>query len=172
MNPAPSSELTESLSQFASAWRIFADSYPGADTRDLPGIGLCWYDVPLPIYNAIFLTGPVADASDLDDRAGRATAYMREKKFPGMLFVCEDYLPEGLRPAAAKILARHQLFPAMNLTGMAADRLLEPASPLPQLEYRRVRGLDGFRDIMDVNSYAYGFPLELGRSSLGSDGRG
>jgi GNAT superfamily N-acetyltransferase len=90
----------------------------------------------------------------------------------GWTRIDEAFLPESLRASAADVLAKHNLYPAMNLTGMAADRLLDPVRPLPQLEYRRVDDMDGFREVMDVNSYAYDFPLELGRGSLGTDASG
>jgi hypothetical protein len=38
MNPALGSEVSESVSQFLAAWRVFAKHYPAADTRDFPGI--------------------------------------------------------------------------------------------------------------------------------------
>jgi GNAT superfamily N-acetyltransferase len=47
------------------------------------------------------------------------------------------------------------------MTGMAADELLPPRWPLPELEYRRAHTEATSRDLAMINADAYGLPREM-----------
>lgn len=166
MQPSAASELTESTTQFLHAWRAMTAAYEGVRHGALPGLDVVWADVPLFFYNVLFLSGPVADAADLQARTARVIEYMAGERQPGMFVVCEELLPAGLNGDEA--LAASGFVPAVVMSGMAAQELLPPTRPLQVLEYRRVGGeQQTLVDLYDLNAQAYGLPVEMCRGSMG-----
>jgi GNAT superfamily N-acetyltransferase len=49
----------------------------------------------------------------------------------------------------------------MDTTWMAAEQLLPPRRPLPELEFRRAVDVATARDLATINAHAYGMPPEL-----------
>ncbi|MET9149313.1 MULTISPECIES: GNAT family N-acetyltransferase [unclassified Streptomyces] len=157
----------ESMEQLASVWRAMVlDRDPAADVRDLPGIAVRWADCRFAFWNAVTLTDVGADADLLAERLDRAADIMREKEHPGFLWVFEDLLDDAARaelPAAAERAGLVHAFPG---TGMAGDILPLPEPAHPELTFARVTTDDHLRAYADLNSRAYGFPLEDGRDGL------
>jgi len=151
-------ELEEANSQLIKAWRLFSKSAPGRDHGELPGLKLAWGEVPYYAYNAIIVDGPVASQHELDRRVGAAVEYMNDRKYRGILMVCDDWIPAG---------APIHLPLAWKMTGMVADELLPPVRSLPKLNLRRVKDQKRLIDIYDINCTGYAVPLELGRASTG-----
>ena len=90
---------------------------------------------------------------------------MRTKKHPGFLWLFEDLLDEGARSTleeAAKQAGLQYAFPG---TGMAGD-LPVPDPVHPDLAFVRVTNDEQLQAYADINSRAYGFPLEEGRDGL------
>lgn len=159
-------EVAESNAQFIQAWKAFVASLPGHEILDLPGVTVAWGGARLPVYNVLLLSSPVAGERDFQDRLQKVAGFLASKPQPGLFFLCEDWLPEELRPHAPLLCAEAGLHPAMPLTGMASPGLLDPVRPLPRLECRRVGDAATRTAISDVNCNAYGFPIELGRESI------
>jgi len=166
MQPSITNELSESISQFEGAWRTMGRDFPGAEFTRIPGLSISWPDVPLVFFNAAFVTGEVRDEAELRQRAQRALAYMKTRRQPGFLVVCEDMLAQGLREAAAAVLAGENFHPAMPITGMAASELALVTRPVEGVEMRRASGRADAELITDLNCRAYGVPVEIGCSSI------
>jgi hypothetical protein len=89
-------ELSESLHQFVTTWRLLARPFPQADLSDKPGLAVSWPNTHFPFYNMLFLTEELTDADVLRDRVQEAATYMRTHQVPGMRFrreffqACED----------------------------------------------------------------------------------
>ncbi|EYT81617.1 MULTISPECIES: GNAT family N-acetyltransferase [unclassified Streptomyces] len=157
----------ESMEQLASVWRAMVlDRDPAADVRDLPGIAVRWADCRFAFWNAVTLTDVGADADLLAERLGRAADIMREKEHPGFLWVFEDLLDDAARAALPAAAERAGLVHAFPGTGMAGDILPLPEPAHPELTFARVTTDDHLRAYADLNSRAYGFPLEDGRDGL------
>ncbi|MFC8714562.1 GNAT family N-acetyltransferase [Streptomyces sp. NPDC003703] len=157
----------ESMEQLASVWRAMVlDRDPAADVRDLPGIAVRWADCRFAFWNAVTLTDVGADADLLAERLGRAADIMREKEHPGFLWVFEDLLDDAARAALPAAAGRAGLVHAFPGTGMAGDILPLPEPAHPELTFARVTTDDHLRAYADLNSRAYGFPLEDGRDGL------
>lgn len=160
-------ESVESMEQLAAVWRMMVlDRDPGADVRDLPGVAVRWADCRFAFWNCVTLTDVGADADLLAERLGRAADVMRGKEHPGFLWVFEDLLDEGARQALPAAAGRAGLAPAFPGTGMAGDVLPLPDPVHPDLTFARVTTDDQLRAYADLNSRAYGFPLEDGRDGL------
>ncbi|WP_369141943.1 GNAT family N-acetyltransferase [Streptomyces sp. R44] len=160
-------ESTESMEQLAVAWRAMVlDRDPEADVRDLPGIAVRWADCRFAFWNCLTLTEVGADAELLERRLHQAAEIMRSKERPGFLWLFEDLLDDRARDALEAAAERAGLEHAFPGTGMAGDLLPVPEPTHPDLTFVRVATDEQLRAFADLNSLAYGFPLEDGRDGL------
>ncbi|WP_189857517.1 GNAT family N-acetyltransferase [Streptomyces poonensis] len=161
-------EPIESMEQLAVVWRAMVlDRDAGADVRDLPGIAVRWADCRFAFWNCVTLTDVGADAELLERRLRQAADIMRAKRHPGFLWLFEDLLDDGARSALGAAAGRAGLEYAFPGTGMAGDLLPVPEPVHPDLTFVRVTTDEQLRAYADLNSRAYGFPLEDGRDGLG-----
>ncbi|MEU4468936.1 GNAT family N-acetyltransferase [Streptomyces sp. NPDC024017] len=157
----------ESVEQLATVWRAMVlDRDPRADVRDLPGIAVRWADCRFAFWNCLTLTDAGADAGLLKQRLDEAAEIMRSKSHPGFLWVFEDLLDGPARAVLAEAAGRAGLRYAFPGTGMAGDLLPIPEPVHPELTFVRVRDDELLRSYADINSRAYGFPLDDGRDGL------
>lgn len=162
-----SPDALESVRQLADTWRAFVlDQGPG-DVRDLPGIAIRWADCKYPFFNCITFTEPGADSRLLDARLAEAAAYMRGKREPGLIWLFEDLLDRAARAGLPAAADRAGLSLALSGFGMAGDILPMPDPTHPRLRFIRVTTDDEMQAYADLNSRAYGMPLEAGRDGLG-----
>ncbi|MET8682880.1 GNAT family N-acetyltransferase [Streptomyces sp. NPDC004732] len=160
-------ESIESAQQLAVAWRAMVlDRDADADVRDLPGIAVRWADCSFSFYNCITLTEPGAGADLVAERLTQAADVMRAKKHPGFLWLFEDLLDDEARTALAPAAERAGLQYAFPGTGMAGDLLPVPDPAHPDLTFVRVRTDEHLQAYADLQSRAYGFPVEEGRDGL------
>ncbi|NED12173.1 GNAT family N-acetyltransferase [Streptomyces sp. SID9124] len=157
----------ESMEQLAVAWRaIVLDRDAGADVRDLPGIAVRWADCGFAFWNCVTLTDVGADARLAERRLAEAAEIMRTKRQPGFLWVFEELLDEEARASLDAAAERAGLAYAFPGTGMAGDLFPLPEPAHPELEFVRVSDEEQLLAYADLNSRAYGFPLEAGRDGL------
>ncbi|MFJ8593260.1 GNAT family N-acetyltransferase [Streptomyces sp. NPDC093598] len=157
----------ESMEQLATVWRTMVlDRDPQADVRDLPGVAVRWADCRFAFWNCVTLTDVGADAGLLKQRLHETAEIMRSKTHPGFLWVFEDLLDPQARAGLAEAAERAGLRYAFPGTGMAGDLLPIPEPVHPELTFVRVTDDDLLRAYADINSRAYGFPLEDGRDGL------
>ncbi len=160
-------ESTESMEQLTVVWRAMVlDRDPEADVRDLPGIAVRWADCRFAFWNCLTLTELGTDAELLERRLHQAAEIMRSKERPGFLWLFEDLLDNGARDALEAAAERAGLEHAFPGTGMAGDLLPVPEPSHPDLTFVRVTTDEQLRAFADLNSLAYGFPLEDGRDGL------
>ncbi|GAA2460675.1 GNAT family N-acetyltransferase [Streptomyces macrosporus] len=164
-------ESIESMEQLAVVWRAMVlDRDSDADVRDLPGIAVRWADCRFAFWNCVTLTDVGADAGVLAQRLSRAADIMRSKRHPGFLWVFENLLDGDARTALRAAAEQAGLVYAFSGTGMAGDLLPIPEPTHPDLTFVRVTTDGQLQAYADINSRAYGFPLEAGRDGLvGSD---
>jgi ribosomal protein S18 acetylase RimI-like enzyme len=157
----------ESMEQLAVVWRAMVlDRDSGADVRDLPGIAVRWADCRFAFWNCITLTDVGADTALLEQRLSQAADIMRSKQHPGFLWLFEDLLDDEARAALGAAAERAGLEHAFPGTGMAGDLLPIPEPVHPDLTFVRVTTDEQLRAYADLNSRAYGFPLEDGRDGI------
>ncbi|WP_309063607.1 GNAT family N-acetyltransferase [Streptomyces sp.] len=160
-------DSVESMEQLAAAWRVMVlDRDPDADVRDLPGIAVRWADCRFAFWNCVTLTEVGTDAGLLEQRLNEAAKIMRSKKRPGFLWVFEDLLDDEARAVLGTAAGKAGLVHAFPGTGMAGDLLPVPEPTHPDLTFVRVTADEHLQAFADINSRAYGFPLEDGRDGL------
>ncbi|WP_369193243.1 GNAT family N-acetyltransferase [Streptomyces djakartensis] len=157
----------ESREQLAVVWRAMVlDRDADADVRDLPGIAVRWADCRFAFWNAITLTDVGADAQLLRQRLAQVADVMRTKKHPGFLWLFEGLLDDGARSTLEEAARQAGLQYAFPGTGMAGDLLPIPGPVHPELTFVRVTTDEQLEVYADINSRAYGFPLDAGRDGL------
>ncbi|MFB4424100.1 GNAT family N-acetyltransferase [Streptomyces sp. QL37] len=160
-------DAVESMEQLVVGWReLVLDRDEAADVRDLPGIAVRWADSRFAFWNCVTLTDVGADPELVRQRLGQAAEIMRAKKRPGFLWVFEDLLTGEAREALGTAAGQAGLEHAFPGTGMAGDLLPLPEPAHRDLTFVRVTTDEHLRAYADLNSQAYGFPLEDGRDGL------
>ncbi|MEV7074774.1 GNAT family N-acetyltransferase [Streptomyces sp. NPDC093990] len=158
---------TESVAQLRTVWRAMVlDRNEEADVRDLPGVAVRWADCRFAFWNAITLTETGADATLLEKRLRQAADIMASKRHPGFLWLFEDLLADDAREALEEAAESAGLAYAFPGTGMAGDLLPVPDPHHPELTFERVTTDEHLLAYADLNSRAYGFPLDDGRDGL------
>ncbi|MFH8628021.1 GNAT family N-acetyltransferase [Streptomyces vietnamensis] len=155
------------MEQLAVVWRAMVlDRDGAADVRDLPGIAVRWADCRFAFWNCVTLTDVGADGALLEQRLREAADVMRSKKRPGFLWVFEDLIEDEARAGLEAAAERAGLVHAFPGTGMAGNLLPLPEPAHPDLTFVRVSTDEHLTAYADLNSRAYGFPLEDGRDGL------
>ncbi|MEO3754525.1 GNAT family N-acetyltransferase [Streptomyces sp. B6B3] len=161
-------ESVESVEQLVVGWRaLVLDREARADVRDLPGIAVRSADCRFVFWNAVTLTEVGVDATLLAQRLGQAAEILRSKRHPGFLWLFEDLLGDEARATLRTAAERAGLHHAFSGTGMAGNLLPVPEPVHPDLTFVRATTTEQLLAYADLNSRAYGFPLEDGRDGLG-----
>lgn len=160
------SEVTESVEQFASAWKLIISDLPMADVTNKLGLAIRWADNSFPFWNAIFLNEPITDADVLQSRLRRAAGYMREKRHAGLIWIFEEYLAGSAKERLVEIVEQEKLELALPAIGMAGDIFPLQAPAHPVLRVKRVKNVAMIEEFAEINCEAYGFPVGAGRSAL------
>jgi len=114
-----SPEAIESVEHLADTWRTFVLDRGTADVADPPGMAIRWADSKFPFWNCITFTDQGCDSTLLDKRFAQATAYMRRKSQPGLIWLFEDLLDPACRSQLPEAAARAGLNLALSGFGMA-----------------------------------------------------
>jgi len=165
-----SPEALESVQQLASMWRVIVEDYgerhATEDVSDLPGMAIRWADSKFGFWNCITFTWPNTDAEALHAHLGKAAAYMRRKREHGLIWLFEELLTQEARAALPDLARRAGLTMTMPLYGMAGTVMPMPEPSYSDLRFVRVTTEEALTAYADINSCAYGFPLEAGRDGL------
>lgn len=163
---APVDLVELSIRQFVVAWRIFCEASPGRRIESAPGLEYAFCGVPIPFFNVGILTGREISGAELQGRARTACAWASEKNVPWLLVVTHEALANGLDATAE--LDACGLAPLMPLYGMLAGEVA-PVVAMPEGLTLEVPASDAAcADILDVNSAAYGMPLDAGKPVWGT----
>jgi len=157
-------EVLESNAVFISVWRQFAESFENADITTRDGLAIGWPDVPLSLYNNIFLVRNIEDAEILRTRVHEAASFASTKRQAGVVTVCHELLRGLARLEVNAIFESEGYLPAIPLTGMAGNILPLIAHGHPDLRIERAE--DNGVTVTEINCLAYGFTVETGRASL------
>jgi GNAT superfamily N-acetyltransferase len=159
-------EAIESSQQLTETWAKFVLDHGPGDVRDLPGISIRWADSKFPFWNCITFTDHGTNPSLLETRLAQSVALMRQKSQPGLIWVFEDLLDPSASAALSAAAERAGLSLALRGFGMAGDVLPIPEPHHPDLTFVRVTTEDHLTAYADLNSRAYGMPVEAGRDGL------
>ena len=136
--------------------------------RELDGLQAAWVNSMLLINNGTWLTAPVLGQADLRTRLDAAIRDAEPHKLPWVLYLLESNLAGMGVEAIAAELGLHRMGGLRVMTGDVAQ-FRPPVRPLPIADFRRVapRSQDAWR-ALDLNTRAYGMPLEITQSVVDS----
>jgi len=139
------------------AWKLMVGRLPDAVIEQANGVATMFAHVPLPFLNLSMPDCPLANAEALRGALGVVRERAKSCEHGSLLALCEPWVPAEWEQVALE----EGFGMALNMTGMAADHLLQPRRAFPELEYRRVSDETTARDLAMINAQAYGIPSEL-----------
>jgi ribosomal protein S18 acetylase RimI-like enzyme len=151
------------------SFRAIAASRAPGEVRELPGVSIRSAGVTFQMFNAAFLSAPVASEAELAGRIMLPSVHFNARGLEWAYWVCEGWLEDRARRRSRQIFERHGLRHSVDLPGMVAERILPPVKPLPNLEIRRVRDA-GTRDgFCAIGSVCFHVPLPWFREVFDND---
>ena len=142
------------------SFRLLASSRATGEVREAPGVTIASAGVTFQMFNAAFLSSPVAGDRELDRRISTARVHFGARDLGWSCWVCEDWLDRRARRALSETLKRHGLYLATVLPGMAAEKLEAPERKLPRLDVRAVTDEATWSAFCRIGALCFNVPLE------------
>ncbi len=120
------------------SFRTVAASRDAGENRELRGVSIASAGVTFQMFNAAFLSQPVASDAELTQRILIANMHFDTRGLEWAYWVCEDWLPGRSRKRSRRTFESLGLRHSVDLPGMVAEHVAQPIRPLPELEVRRV----------------------------------
>jgi ribosomal protein S18 acetylase RimI-like enzyme len=141
------------------SFRVIASSRAGGELRELRGVSIASAGVAFQMFNAAFLSAPVASEAELTQRISIASMHFAKRGQEWACWVCEDWMDPGVRRRSRQLLERQGLRHSTDLPGMTADRILPPVRPLPSMDVRRVRDRRTRDAFCEIGSICFHVPI-------------
>ena len=155
-------EIAESNHQLQEAWKRYAQASPQGLAFEKDGLNVADAGQPWFFMNVGSLSAPVVDGRDLQGRARRAVEHFGKRGNPWILTASETWFGANTNAVLADVGLVYKL----DMMGMAAEHLLPPEHPLPDVESRRIGDEKTRHAIAELNAASYGVPSEWGRLAL------
>jgi ribosomal protein S18 acetylase RimI-like enzyme len=120
------------------SFRVVAAGRGKGEIRELGGVSIASAGVRFQMFNAAFLSSPIATEAELAQRILLATLHFESRDLDWAYWVCEDMMEPRIRRASRRIFERHGLRHSVDLPGLLAERVAPPVKALPALEIRKV----------------------------------
>ncbi len=160
-----SDDVGLSISQFGDAWRLLCGANPGHVIEGQKHIDYVFSRLPIPFFNIALITARDISRDALQMLGRDAVTWAAGKEAPWMLIVTHDALKSGVDAAAA--LEATGLVPLIPMTGMRARRLAAKTRNTNGLAVEVPADDAACEAIFDVNSAAYGMPLDACKATFG-----
>ena len=146
----------DNVGALIDAWKLMVGRFPGHEIHHSDSVATVFGNFPLSFLNVSILDRPLPHEAEF--RRALAVARSRAKRCPhdSLVALCTAWSPANW----AELTAAEGLHPALNMTGMATDRLAPARRAPAALEYRLVADVATATDIATINAHAYGMPLE------------
>jgi len=117
---------------------VIASSRPAGEVRELPGVSVASSCVAFQMFNAAFLSAPVAGDAELSQRILMTAMHFNSRKLEWAYWVCDDWMTPRARRSSRRVFERYGLRHSVDLPGMVAEEILPPVKPPVALDVRRV----------------------------------
>jgi ribosomal protein S18 acetylase RimI-like enzyme len=141
------------------SFRVVAAGRSAGEIRELPGVSIAAAGVTFQMFNAAFLSAPVATEAELDRRILLSASHFNVRGLEWAYWVCEDWIESRTRRKSRQMFERQGLRHAVDLPGMVADGIAPPARPLPALTIRRVGDAATRADFCAIGSICFHVPI-------------
>lgn len=146
------------------SFRVLAQGRPRGDIEELDGVSIASVGVSFQMFNAAFLSREVSGPEDFRRRFCAARGLFNSRHLPWSFWICEEWLPRGVRRSLVDICENYGMRPVTEMPGMVA----EPLRPAPRFSRHSwesspldvVRAVDGrtMNDFRAVGSLCFHVP--------------
>jgi GNAT superfamily N-acetyltransferase len=141
------------------SFRVVAASRAAGELKELHGVSIASAGVIFQMFNTAFLSGPVANETELKQRIRLPVAHFNQRGQEWAYWVCEDWIEQPARKRSRRWFEHYGLRLSTELPGMIADRILPPVRPLPRIDVRRVRGAPTWDAFCEIGSVCFHVPI-------------
>jgi len=141
------------------SFRVIAASRAAGENRELRGVSIAAAGVTFQMFNAAFLSAPLATEAELHQRILLPSLHFDARGLEWAYWVCEDWLEPRVRRRSRNVFERQGMRHSTDLPGMVAERILPPAKPLPDVEVRRVCDQATSDAFCSIGSICFHVPL-------------
>lgn len=141
------------------SFRVIAASRGPGELRELRGVSIASSGVTFQMFNAAFLSGPVAHDAELAQRIMLPKVHFNARGLEWAFWVCEDWMAPGTRRRSRTAFEKHGLRHSVDLPGMVAERVFPPARRLPPIEVRRAVSGPAGDAFCEIGSTCFHVPL-------------
>ena len=141
------------------SFRAIAASRGAGELRELPGVSIASAGVTFQMFNTAFLSGPVANETELKQRIRAPIAHFDQRGQEWAYWVCEDWIEQPARKRSRRWLEHYGLRLSTALPGMIADCILPPSRPLPPIDVRRVGDTPTWDAFCEIGSVCFHVPI-------------
>jgi GNAT superfamily N-acetyltransferase len=152
------------------SFRVVAAHRRAGELREMDGVSIASAGVTFQMFNAAFLSAPVSSEVQMDRRVAQASVHFAARGLRWAYWVCEDWLQGRARQSLRPVFRKHNLFPAVQLPGMLAERVLPPVRPLPRIDVQRVAAEPVKDAFCAIGSLCFNVPLNWFREVFEGDG--
>jgi GNAT superfamily N-acetyltransferase len=141
------------------SFRVLARGRARADLIEMPGVTIASLGAAFQMFNAAFLSAPVATPEEMEERLALAHQHFHERSLPWAFWICEDWLDRGVRRKLSRLCEWSGLRLTAEMPGMVAQTLKRSSRLLPALEFRRVDTGPVLADFRTIGSHCFHVPL-------------
>jgi ribosomal protein S18 acetylase RimI-like enzyme len=141
------------------SFRVIAGSRGGGELRELRGVSIASAGVTFQMFNAAFLSGPVANDAELTQRIMLPTVHFNARGLEWAYWVCEDFIQTPARRRSRLTFEKHGLRHSVDLPGMVAEQVKPPVRMLPIVDVRRVGDAPTKDAFCAIGSVCFHVPL-------------
>jgi ribosomal protein S18 acetylase RimI-like enzyme len=120
------------------SFRVVAAHRAAGGLLEMDGVSIASAGVAFQMFNAAFLSAPVASEGQMDLRAAQAAVYFAARGQRWSYWICHGWLDGRTQRRLQSLLRKRNLYQAVELPGMLAEDVLPPVRELPRMELRRV----------------------------------
>ncbi len=142
------------------SFRVLAEGRGSGDVLELPGLSIASLGAKFQMFNAVFLSAPVANTAELEERLRLAAAHFRSRGLRWSFWFCDDWLAGPVRRVLSQQCNRANLRLSADMPGMAANRLLPVKRVLPRLDFVRVDSPRRLADFHGIGSVCFNVPMD------------
>ena len=141
------------------SFRVIAASRAAGELKELHGVSIASAGVIFQMFNTAFLSGPVANETELKQRIRLPVAHFNQRGQEWAYWVCEDWIEQPARKRSRRWFEHYGLRLSTELPGMIADRILPAERPLPRIDVRRVRAAPTWNAFCEIGSVCFHVPI-------------
>jgi len=141
------------------SFRVIAASRAAGEVREFHGVSIASAGVTFQMFNAAFLSAPIATEAELTQRVLLTAMHFQSRGQEWAYWVCEDWLAGKPRKRLRQTLEKAGLHHSVDLPGMMAEHIQPPLKRPATLEVRRVCDASTRAAFCAIGSTCFHVPL-------------